>query len=294
MKGSLALWIVGLVCCAVLPVYAVDVVCTTTIVGDVVHQIAGEDAQVNVLLPPDTDPHDFEPRPQDVVALHEADVIFINGLDLEAGLDPLLGSIDTPVVSLSEDIEGLLPVDDSDHSAYDPHVWFDPTLIMEWIPRIADQLSQLLPALKQTFHDRAAAYLQELSDLDAWIQASVDSIPSDRRKLVTDHRVLGYFARRYGFEQVGTVIPGYSSLAEPSARDLAALESTIEALSVPAVFVGNTVNPSLSNQVSADTDTKLVFFYTGSLSTLDGPAATYIDFMRYNTTVIVGALEDRP
>ncbi len=294
MKRLFTLIVAALACCATaVPVFGAEVVCTTTIVGDVVSQIARGDVQVVVLFPPDTDPHAFEPRPQDVVTLQQADLVFINGLDLEAGLSPILKSIQTPIVSLSDGIQGLMPMTNTtsqDSVTYDPHVWFDPTLVMEWVSEIADQLSQLVPSAETAIRDRAATYQQDLVDLDTWIQDTISTVPADRRKLVTDHRALGYFAQRYGFEQVGALIPGYSSLAEPSARDLANLVTVIQDLSVPAVFVGDTVNPTLAEQVTADTHTKLVFLYTGALSKPDGAAATYLDFMRYDTNAIVGAL----
>jgi ABC-type Zn uptake system ZnuABC Zn-binding protein ZnuA len=108
--------------------------------------------------------------------------------------------------------------------------------------------------------------------------------------LVTDHRVLGYFAARYGFRQVGAVVPGFSSLAEPSARELAALEAQVEALDVPAIFVGTTVNPALAERVAADTGAAVVPIYTESLTPPGGPAPSYLELMRYNVAAIVGAL----
>jgi manganese/iron transport system substrate-binding protein len=108
---------------------------------------------------------------------------------------------------------------------------------------------------------------------------------------VTDHLLLGYFAERYGFEQVGAVFPGYSTMAEPSAQEMAALEDTIREMGVKAVFVGNTVNPQVSQRIAEDTGTQLVFFYTDSLTEEDGPVSTYLDYIRYNVTVITEALK---
>ena len=290
---------VGLIACCLLQgagtaTLGAEVLCTTSIVGDVVRQIAGEDIHVLVLLGPDTDPHSFQLRPQDLVALQRADLVFISGLDLEAGLGDILGSIEDRVISLSVELPGLLVAGaeghDGDHGGYDPHVWFDPTLVSAWVDVIGDQLSQLIPALESEFRERAASYQSELAALDVWIQSVLEEIPEDRRLLVTDHHVYGYFARRYGFDQVGTIFPGLSTLSEPSARELADLVTTIESLDIPAIFVGMTVNPSLAQQIASDTGTRIILMYAGALSDPNGPASTYLDFMRYTANAILEGL----
>ena len=126
--------------------------------------------------------------------------------------------------------------------------------------------------------------------MDTWIEEQVSLIPIEARKLVTDHAVLGYFAVRYGFEQIGTLLPGFSTLADPSAAELARLEETILHHDVPAIFVRTTVNPRLAEQVARDTGTRVVTLYTGSLSEPENPADTYISLMTYDVTAIVEAL----
>jgi ABC-type Zn uptake system ZnuABC Zn-binding protein ZnuA len=127
--------------------------------------------------------------------------------------------------------------------------------------------------------------------LDAWIREPVAQIPAENRQMITDHPLLGYFVDEYGIDQDGAIIPGYSSMAEPSAQELAQIEDAIVALGVPAIFVGNSVNPALAERVASDTGVQLVFFYTGSLSEAGGEAETYLDYMRYNTNAIVEALK---
>ena len=135
------------------------------------------------------------------------------------------------------------------------------------------------------------AYRAELQQLDSWIQGQVTQIPQDRRKLVTDHQVFGYFADRYGFEQLGAVIPSFTAAAEPSAQQLAALENSIKKAGVQAIFVGKTVNPILAQRIASDTGTKLVALYTGSLTEPGGEADSYIALMRYDVAAIVEALK---
>ena len=122
-------------------------------------------------------------------------------------------------------------------------------------------------------------------------QFQVAIIPAENRLLVSDHQTFNYFAVRYGFTQVGTVLPGISDQAEPSGSELAGLQEQITALGVDAIFVGVTANPSLAQRISEDTGVALIPLYTGSLTDSSGPASTYLEFMRYNVTAIVEALK---
>jgi ABC-type Zn uptake system ZnuABC Zn-binding protein ZnuA len=281
---------------------ALRIVCTTTIVGDVVARIAGEGNELTVLLPVGADPHAFEPTPQNLVAIARADIVFLNGAGLERNLDPILENASGLVVALSDHLD-LLRLDASDHEDWgheeghdgvDPHVWFDPTYIGAWVDLIIDTLSEQDPGGEPQYRARADAYRSELAELDAWIEDRLSGLPEERRRLVTDHAVFGYFAARYRFEQVGTVFPGLSSLSEPSARDLASLEEAIVRLGVPVLFIGTTVNRSLAEQIAADTGTRIVTLYTGSLSEPGGPAGGYLELMRYDVAAIVEGLSEAP
>jgi manganese/iron transport system substrate-binding protein len=274
-----------------------SVVATTTIVGDVVKQIGGDAIMLSTVLPVQSDPHSFEPTPQDIARVAEADVIFANGAGLEEFLEPLIESAGAgdKVIDLSEGIQLIastsnLETDQNDHHA-DPHVWTDPTNLILWTQVISETLSELDPANAETYRANAAAYQEQLAELDAWIREQVALIPPENRKLVTDHLTLVYFANEYGFSQVGAIIPGYSTLAEPSAQELAALVDRISELDVPAIFVGNTINPALADRLTEDTGTQLVFLYTGSLSEAGGEADSYLAYMKYNVSAIVNALK---
>jgi ABC-type Zn uptake system ZnuABC Zn-binding protein ZnuA len=164
-------------------------------------------------------------------------------------------------------------------------------MVSAWVDTIEKALTQADPDASARYRENAAAYRQALAELDSWIQAQVSQIPEGKRKLVTDHRTFAYFARRYGFDTVGAVIPSFSTLAEPSAKELAELENTIRDLKVGAIFVDQSANPALSRRVSQDTSVRLVPVYSGSLGEAGGEAATYLDFMRYNTNAIVSALK---
>lgn len=279
------------------------VVATTSIVADVVSTIGGDHIDLTRLMPLGADPHAFEPTPQDAAAISGAHVVFVNGVGLEAFLDRLLANAggDVPVVPVSEGIQLLAFEGDhghdeeeggtgDDHGEYDPHTWFDPANVQVWVGNIESALIALDPVHAADYGVNARAYRAELDALDAWIREQVASIPQDRRELVTDHSVFTYFAHAYGFEQIGVITAGSSTLSEPSAQELAALQEVIAEHGVPAVFVSTTVNPRLAEQLAGDTGIQVVPLYTGSLSDADGPADTYLAFMRYDVGRIVEAL----
>lgn len=277
-----------------------QVVATTSIVADVVRNVGGDLIELTTLMPLGSDPHTFEPTPQDAAAVADAHVVFINGAGLELFLESLLQSMGSreKIVAVSQGIE-LRRLDEEHHEEHeeqghgdvDPHVWFDPLNVLVWTGNIEQALSRLDPHHASAYAANSAAYQVKLRELDAWIQEQVAQVPATRRRLLTDHTVFGYFAARYGFEQVGTLFPGLSTLAQPSARELAALTEAIRAYDVKALFVGTTVNPSLARQVAEDSGRRLVFLYTGSLSAPDGPAADYLSLMRYDVAAIVEALK---
>ncbi len=268
------------------------VLATTSIVGDVVNQVGGGDIALTVLMPVGTDPHDFQPRPQDAAALANAQIIFSNGAGLETFLQPLLDSTGAAGtrVEVSAGIT-LLPLPGSTQSTGDPHTWMDPNNVIIWTQNIAAALSAADPSHAADYQANAEAYAASLRDLDAWIRSEVAQIPPQNRLLVADHAVLGYFAAQYGFTQEGTITGSFSSEAAPSARELAALENKIRQMGVKAIFVSEAVNQTLADQVAADTGIKSVWIYHATLTASDGPAPSYLEFMRYNVKAIVEALK---
>ena len=275
-----------------------NIVATTSIVADVVSQVGGEHVNVEILLPVGADPHSFEPTPQDIAKVADADIVFANGAGLEAFIERLLASADAEgkIVEVSDGIVLLdALVDEHDehdeHAGGDPHTWTDPNNVIIWVENIETALSEADSANAESYTANAAVYTDKLKEIDGWIREQIAQIPEENRKIVTDHRLIGYYVDEYGLEMAGAIIPGYSSLSEPSAQELAAIEDAIRELGVSTIFVGNTVNASLSERVAGDTGVKLVYFYTGSLSPADGDAPTYLDYLRYNTNAFVTALK---
>lgn len=298
-----------------------QVVATTTIVGDVVQKVGGDAVQVQVLLPSGTDPHSFSPSPRDLIQVSDADLVFVNGAGLETFLGSLVenaarspqqtaretvagegGGRPVPIISLSEGLalrtlqEEHAQAEGGDSAAHngqgvDPHVWFDPANVRQWVKRIQAELSAADPVHADLYAANAQAYLGELEGLEGWIEEQVSQILPEKRLLVMDHTTLGYFADRYGFQLVGAVIPSFSAGAAPSATELAALEDSIRKLRAPAIFVGTTVSPDLAERVAADSGIPLVRLYTDSLTKAGGEASSYMDLMRYDVKAIVEALK---
>ena len=274
------------------------VVATTAILGDVVRNVGGDALDLTVLVGPGQDPHAYEPAPQDVAAIEKAQVVFENGLGLEAGLDSTIraaASHGQPVVEVSTGVKIVgagtaAPTPGAHETAGNPHVWMDPANLNTWLHNLETTLSALDPQNAAAYHANAASYALKLADLDAYIQAEVAKIPVERRKLVTDHEALEYFAARYGFEIVGTVIPSYSTIAEPSAANLTDLINKIRAEKVPAVFVGTTANSKVADVVAQETGVKVLPLYSESLGAPGSGADTYLGMMRTDIDRIVKGL----
>jgi len=283
---------------ALAPGERLRVVATTTIVADIVVQVAGELIEVRTLLPLGADPHAFEPAPRDVVILEDAHVVVANGAGLETFLAPFIATAGrgVPVVELSEGIALRdAPPGDPEHASEegaegDPHTWTSPANAIVFARNAADAFATLDPDHADAYRAGAEAYVAQLEALDAWVRGEIETIPPESRVLVSDHDVFGYYADRYGLAQIGAIIPAFSTMAQPSAGEFAALQATIRERGVKAVFVGTTVNPATADQLARDLGIRVVALYTGSLGPAGSGADTYIDYTRYNTNAIVGAL----
>jgi ABC-type Zn uptake system ZnuABC Zn-binding protein ZnuA len=281
------------------------VVATLNLIGDVARQVGGDQIELTTLLPVGADPHNYTPTPADLRALNQAHVILMIGLGLEESLMPVLENSDGSAllvsvnagVALLEAAEGE-HADEADHhegeedehGGVDPHTWTSVRNVQQWVANMEQLFSGLDPANAATYQTSAKQYAAQLDALENELISALARLPETKRKLVTDHKVFGYFAAHYGFQVIGAVIPGMSTLAEPSAQELAALHDQIQQEGVTAIFVGASVSPSVAEQLAADLGIQVVTLYTESLSAADGPAATYVDFMRYNVAAIVAAL----
>jgi zinc/manganese transport system substrate-binding protein/manganese/iron transport system substrate-binding protein len=215
---------------------------------------------------------------------------------LETFLEPVLENVgeESKLITVSEGIKvisapGSSGVDENTVDA-DPHVWFDPLRVLFWVDNIEDALTEKNPENKDIFHDNAEIYREKLRELDVWIVDRIEQLPVERRLIITDHDSLGYLVERYGLELIGTVIPGYSTQSQPSAKELGALLEIIGQREVAAVFVSDSANSTLAEQIARDSGIQLIPLSTGSLTSATGEAATYLEFMRVNIEKITDAL----
>ena len=266
------------------------VVASTTFLADIAQNVAGDRLQVESLLPFGADPHSYQPIPQDVARVSDSNLLIINGAGYEHFLDNILKNAggERMVVEASAGLK--VREEAGDEHAIDPHLWLDPNNVVGYVENIRAGLVSLDPEGADVYKSNAQAYTIQLQDLDTWIRKQVDSIPAERRLLVTNHDSMGYFAERYGFTVIGTVVPGFSSDAAPSAQQMSALIDQIKASGAPAVFLDAAESTTLADQIASDAGVTVVTdLYFGSLT--DGPpAGTYIDMMKHNVTRIVGAL----
>jgi zinc/manganese transport system substrate-binding protein len=285
---------------------------TTTVLGSVVEDIAtcvGNDSvAVEVLMPVGADPHDFAASSEQLSLMTEAGVVVANGLGLEMALSDSLEQIEADggtVLHVAEWVDPLPFGDhdhaeedadhdhgeedaDHDHGEYDPHFWFD-------LSRMALVAEQLGLELEGILGDASPAcgesVAQDILDTDADVIEILSAIPDENRVLVTDHEAFGYFAEAYGFDIAGVVIPGGSTLAEPSSAELAALVATIEELGVNALM-GNVFEQSdLMEAVALESGSLTVVpLYVGSVGGPDSGAEDYQSMMVTNAQLIADAL----
>lgn len=272
------------------------VVAVENFLADLAQNVAGERARIEPLMPFGVDPHSFEPTPQDVKKIADSDVLIVNGAGLEEFLDKLLRNADSHAVLVTAS-QGLVPrtfKPGEPHAAdnpSDPHFWLDPTLTIQYVKNIREGLTRADPTGAATYQTNADAYIAKLNALDEKIKQTIGALPPEKRKLVTDHDTLGYYADRYGFEIVGALTPSFSSAESGSAKQLAALVDQIRANDVKAIFLEQGVNPQLAEQIGRETGARIVTgLYTHSLSDATGPAPTYLQMMEYDTQLIVDAL----
>lgn len=273
------------------------VVVTTNILGDVVGELVGDQVEVMTLMRPNADPHSFEISAQEAARLRTADLLVSNGLGLEEGLQQHVDAAaaeGVPTVEAGDLITPLAYADGDAEGLDDPHLWTDPTRMVDVVAGLTDSLEAALGDELDTGELAAssAAYTAELRALDAEMASAFAAIPEAQRALVTNHHVFGYLAARYDVAVIGAVVPSGTTLAAPSASDLDDLVSAIDRTGVRAIFADSS-QPDRLAQVLADeagVDVAVVDLFTESLSEPGEGAETYLQMMRTNTERIATGL----
>lgn len=271
---------------------AIDVVVTTTQLGDIVRSIGGDAVDVHQILKPNTDPHDYEPRPRDIQETAGAELVVTSGDDLDrwmgevvdnAGGSPVVldAGAGRPVTRPGEDASPEV-------SRFDPHWWHDPVNVEYAITRIRDALAEADPDATARIDVGAEAYLTKVKAMDARIAKCFAQVPAARRELVTDHDAFGYFAHRYGIDVVGAVIPSQTTQAQPSAGDLARLVDVIRREDVQAVFPESSINPKLAEAIARETGATADHeLYGDTLGPAGSAGATYVGMELANADAMV-------
>jgi zinc/manganese transport system substrate-binding protein len=288
----------------------VRVVATTTQVADLARQVGGEAVRVEQILQPNSEVHDYEPRPDDVAAVAQADVVLASGLGLDEWARDLVkdSGSSAEVVELGDGLpvtheagedghdhgeeehagEEKHAGEEDEHGGTDPHWWHDPENAAAAATAVERALIAADPAVREQVTANAQAFRARSEEVDRAVRACIEQVPSGQRKIVTDHDAFVYFTERYGIESVGAVIPSLSSQGQPSAGELAELERTIEREKVQAVFPESGLNPKLAERLAQDTGVSSDFqLYGDTLAARDEPAGTVLGALAANATAMV-------
>jgi ABC-type Zn uptake system ZnuABC Zn-binding protein ZnuA len=245
------------------------------------------------LLPRNGDPHGFEPTPEDVRKVATSNAVFKNGAGLEGWLDKLIENAggQRPIFDTTAGLP-LATIDRAfeEGGETDPHVWMSPVLMQQVTDNVVAGLKQIDPAGASVYDANGVSYKKQLQELDAWAEQQLAAIPAERRKLITAHDALGYFAARYGFEVVGFILPT-NEAGETSAQALSELENKIRESGVPTIFGESDANPKFIEQVAQDTGVQVETLYVDSLGEKGSEAGTYLDFFRTDVNRIVAGLK---
>lgn len=304
---------------------ALKTVATFSILGDWVANVGGDEIELVVLVGPDADSHGYEPTPRDMLAIAGADIVFENGLGFETWLDALYDASGSRAqrVVVTQGVDPIAAAESGaqhdhhhedhdhdpdhdhdhdhhhedhgheghDHGEFDPHTWHDVRNAVIAVELIRDALAEADPANAASYRANAASYLEELEALDALVSLEASRLPEQRRKLVTNHHSMGYFARAYGFEVIGTLLPLSTDVGEAAAGDMSALVDAIRAARIPALFIENVANSSLIERIAAEAGVTVApSLYTDALGAPGSAGDTYLNMFRHNLAVISAAL----
>lgn len=271
-----------------------QIVATTGMIADAARNIAGDAADVKALMGPGTDPHLYKATASDVTTLQRADIVFYNGLNLEGKMGDVLGALGKagkPVVPLGERVDKsrlLFSKAFGDHP--DPHIWFDVEMWADASNAIVEALVQASPEGADGFRQRGAEWQRELRELHAWCLKEAESVPQDRRILVTSHDAFSYFGRAYGFQVIG--LQGISTVTEAGMNDVTALIDEIKKKRIPAVFVESSVPRAAIERVSQDSGAKVGGeLFSDAMGPEGSEGGTYPGMIRHNLSTIVKALK---
>ncbi|MCD8503125.1 MAG: metal ABC transporter substrate-binding protein [Bacillaceae bacterium] len=264
------------------------VVTSFSVLADIISQITGEQADVSYIVPVGEEPHEYEPTPGDFRSISDADVFYVNGLDLEEWLETVVGKVsDTPVVEVSEGVEGIPLVGDDED---DPHAWLSPKNVIIYVENIVEDLVERDREGEEVYRANAEAYIAELIELDAWITEQVQQIPVENRIIITSENAFKYFGADYGFDTEG--IWDINSLDEGTPQQYARLIDIVRERNVPALFVESTIDTRYMNTIANETGVEIAGkVFTDAIGEKGSAADSYIGMMKETVRVLVEGLK---
>jgi len=276
-----------------------NIVTTTGMIADIVINVGGEHVEVTSLMGPGVDPHLYKASEGDIRRLQEANLIFYNGLHLEAQLGEVLekmNDFNITTVAVADEIDPAILLSHPQYEdAYDPHIWFDVTLWMQAVRRVQETLSETDPAHKSAYEANAQAYLAQLEDLHQYVLSQAETVPAEKRVIITAHDAFSYFGRAYGFEVRG--LQGISTESQAGTADVQALAEFIVEQQIPAIFVESSVPQRNVEAVQAAVQSQGFdvqiggSLFSDAMGSEGTPEGTYIGMVRHNIDTIVAALK---
>lgn len=267
------------------------VVATFSILGDMVHEIGQDKIELKTLVGPDQDSHVFEPRPQNAKELGRADLVVVNGLGFEGWLDRLIeaSGFHGKILMATTGIEPLIYTASGGQTT-DPHAWHSLKNAQIYIDNIVHGLSALLPQDAPFFKEQGDKYKKSLEALEHEMRQQLAHLSLEKRKVITSHKAFGYLGRDFDISFSAPL--GISTESEPSAKGVAALIRQIQKEGIQAIFIENTSNPRLMEQIASETHTHIGgTLYSDALSAPGTEADTYLKMMTFNLSSLIKAME---
>lgn len=271
----------------------IKIISSASMFTDMAKNIMTEDFEISTIVPVGGDPHKYNARPSDANKVSKADVVLVNGLTFEGWITELIENSGTKaeIVTLTN---GITPISSLDYAnSSDPHAWMDVNMAISYIDNIKNALSKIKPEASEQIEKNHAEYKAELIALDQEIKTKIESIPLEKRILITSHDAFQYYGARYGIRL--EAIMGISTEAEAQTSDITRVSKVIKESNVPSVFVESTINPKMLKQIAKDNKVEIGGeLFADSLDDPEKPAGTYIGMLRYNTNTIVKGLMLEP
>lgn len=267
------------------------VLTTFTVLGDMAKNVAGDKLVVESITKPGTEIHGYEPTPNDLVRAQRAQLILDNGLNLEKWAEKLYQSIpDVKHVTLSQNVTPIPIAEGPYADKPNPHAWMSPKNALIYVDNIATAFIELDPANKAVFEANAEAYKAKIRAIDTTLADSLKTLPENRRSLASCEGAFTYLTRDYNLKEL--YLWPINADAQGTPQQVKHVINEVRANDIPTVFCESTVNPKAMQQVASETNTRFGgVFYVDSLSAEDGPAATYLQMLEYNTSTLVEGLK---